>query len=1285
MALTALRRFRGQREQRAYCRTIANTLGKQFVFRQLPALKEMVLDCVGPDGFVQALDVRALTQPRITLAGDLGSGRQLALRQWALHWATDSSAPMPAIIALQLIDDGETAPEALLERALAATAPAVRHAPKPFARTSGNGSAATAPWGLLIEGLEELPSVRQDVWRTTLQSAPHTAPQSRLVIAVPANEPEWPDFTALCITSPSPERLNEWIGQLAAEPHRAALHSALAPGGSLSVVGERLVEVALLAWVIERTEMPHTRAELFAQAAVSLLRMHPVAGVSMEELQLLAAYNEPPSVVLPEAVQQDASGQFVFMHPLARMYLAAHQLLAEQRFDLVHLLHGTDRREVVRFAAGIANDPTALFTALWSAGPSADDVLTLGRCLRERTTGPHWMLRIVGALALLTRGGRTPQREEAMSLLRAIAPQLDQALLSAAQGDSALQQAVPRVLAVLPPELAAERAARFAFHPQADDALAWQVADLLTEQSISADALPTPPATVEAFARWTYVVALHSTQSRERLTGAMNELVSVLRRSTAGDARLVRVAGALIDDVQLPEHARAAGLKLLEHNRTPDTLLVAERASHDPSEVVRRAAQASLVQHDPEYVRAVLGKTALDPLATPDVRLSAIQQLGLYSTAEARGLLERCAFDDTLPLYARLVTVAVLGRAASGGVYLQAILHTPDAHPAVRAAAAHAIGALNYQAAQPGMLGLLTSALTPPELAEALCESLGALGNASAVVPLLRVLERAGADLALTLAAVRALGELRAREATPLLSRLLGTEAYQRLLSASGQLDSQQNAEELVQAQALPPRMHDRLITALNGSCVPAERPTTLEEFLQHEADLVRAAAAQTLAQIGGEQVVAALLAALVDNATAGATNQVIAALAQLDTSDTAMLLGSLLNDPEVTPMTRWLVVQQLRNHPDGVDVMLRALAQHDIDTFTRGELAEALGQRGAVAALPLLRQLAEDPRADEHLRAQAMFALGLIDDPSTEVSLIQIVRTSAENDTLRGLAAEQLPSGLSTEARQFLRDLLRRDHPPEPLLNGALRTLAQVRDREALPLLLRYCQDERPAVAQTAILGFIKYGDTRVAPTLVRVSQNTHADAATRLQAIGTLLKIGGESYLPLLWVLLERGPLPLRLQALEHLLDAQHSTMELLGMLADTTWPLPLRLRLLEHCGGQAETQPVLLRIVEDAQDDVQLRCQAARALGRSRYEAAIAPLAEVAQHPDTPLPLGVQCVLALGAFGGIEAGLALSHFTDDPHAPHVLRTVALRQCSVHAIDPSEEFARQLTYAVG
>jgi HEAT repeat protein len=1255
--MNVIQRLRNHQDARTSRRRATGTLGQPLLLRLLPALRDVPLPLVDPSGTPTTLGATLQRTAFVTLSGQLGSGRGLALWQQAQRWGEAESGPLPAPLALPLIDDDITPPEGLIALHLERSRSSISRIP------FSDPASDLSPWGVLVEGWEELPPPRREVWRSLLQQAPQRWPDQPLVVALPADEPAWPGFTALRLQPPDTATVARWLDLLAPSARREALLAALAPSGPLGLVSERPFELALLLWVAGSGRMPAQRAQLYEQALRDLLAAHPEARLTLAQLQALAAYGEPPGGALPGLIDPTPGGEPRLVSPLIRAFLAARQLGEERRYDLLDLLPPQQRAEVARFAA--ANDPGPIYGALWRGGrPDADSLLALGQCLRERRpSNAAWTLRIIGALGVLTRD---PLRSgEARALLDSLRPALDDALeLLLAHGDHATQQALPRLLELLPNDLLARAAARCAYHPAITPQAGWALADLLL-RSGQAEQIPAlTPDQPRALARWTYVQIMAGPQSRLALAGSDGRALAALVASDAGELRLLHAASSLADDHELPSAVRIAGLELLRRNSQPTALTVIDRACHDEDSLLRQAALGILAARDPDRAGHTLSRIALDRSSPAEARIAAVERLA--ALADESGLLQlaRMAGDAGMPLYGRLLCISALGQMPAAGEHLQGLLRDTGQRTEIRGAAARALGQLRYTPALPIMLSLLNGAATPPALAEGVAAGLGMFDNAAAMPQLLGLLEQSASEFELTLATIAALGELGGFEAVEPLSSLLGDGALARLLSTIPDLDPQRlgAAPEL---GGLPNGLTLQLEQMRLRAETNADVPTTLGEFLSRSADSIRAAAAQALSRIGGNNARAALLAVLLDGGSGGATDAIISALAEEDSLGGTEALGYLLTTAEADPMVRWRAVQRLQQHPNGDAVLLRAFKENSLDPFTRGALAEALGQRHVIDALPLLRHLADDPATENHLRAQVILALGLLDDPATESTLLSLLNNAEADPELRGLAAENLPSGLSDESRRLLRDLLRRERPPAPLVAGALRALARARDREAIPLLLRYSQDDPPSVAQAALIALRELGDDSVAPVLVRVAQNTSAEQATRLQAVGTLLKIGGEAYQPLLRIYLDYGTLPMRLQALEHLLDANPLLSELLAGLHNRSWPTTMRLRLLQHCARLPEALPALRTLLDTPDEERSLRWAAAHALTQTRDRGILPICARLALDPAADPTLRLRCVDALGqlAAPGDGSGAVLSQLTDNPEHPPVVRAAALR----------------------
>jgi hypothetical protein len=151
-----------------------------------------------------------------------------------------------------------------------------------------------------------------------------------------------------------------------------------------------------------------------------------------------------------------------------------------------------------------------------------------------------------------------------------------------------------------------------------------------------------------------------------------------------------------------------------------------------------------------------------------------------------------------------------------------------------------------------------------------------------------------------------------------------------------------------------------------------------------------------------------------------------------------------------------------------------------------------------------------------------------------------------------------------------------------------------------------------------------------------------------------------------------LERSSLSLRLQALEHLIDADTPVTELIDMLSNREQPLPMRLRLIKRYAGEPTIVTPLLKILQDEDDDLQLRSLAADTLGGHKNAHVIPALITVGADPHAPLALRLRCITALHTLGGTEAYIAISKMTDAADQLPVIRmwaTLALHNVTVPA----------------
>jgi len=221
-------------------------------------------------------------------------------------------------------------------------------------------------------------------------------------------------------------------------------------------------------------------------------------------------------------------------------------------------------------------------------------------------------------------------------------------------------------------------------------------------------------------------------------------------RTTAGFGLLALLAAvaACGGGVDSPSpQARAAAVRALGSetgDRPAPALLVAQR---DPSALVRRAAAEALAQRRGPHAAEALGAMLTD--SDPDVATAAAQGLARLGDLDA----SRAALVEG---YAR---ASPAGRAAIAEGLAQLGVSLRDAVEAE----AKWLWSRNLAALEGG----------PPEARAGAAEELGASGRSEAVARLRQVLQRAGEDRRVVVAALRALGEAGDLAVRPLLENAL--------------------------------------------------------------------------------------------------------------------------------------------------------------------------------------------------------------------------------------------------------------------------------------------------------------------------------------------------------------------------------------------------------------------------------------------------------------------------------------------------------------------------------
>lgn len=929
------------------------------------------------------------------------------------------------------------------------------------------------------------------------------------------------------------------------------------------------------------------------------------------------------------------------------------------RWEMLDDLPARDRDAVAVRLAVQVDDPLPLFRWLWRrATIDPDHLLTLARCLRAVNDGGMlWPVRVGTALAEGCAGdiATGPVLQALLDCL----PALDAALDRIAQRKRSPVRVLRRLFYALPLDVATPRLSRLAFDEATSAPLAWTAADWLVERLSATDPLDDPPATPASRLRWIYVESLRGGAGLQTL--AVSEVCTSLAAFTdsAGAVRCERLGCALLTNTALAPAIRLAALDLVVQRESPPWTQIAAVCT-DEDEAVRRGALARIGACSGREAIATLVRLALNVGAPGDVRFEAVMRLSVEARWDVAPVLQRCAIDGSLPLAAQLRAAAALARRSVNLPRVLAIIRDPQVRAEVRAAAARAAA---FPAMAPHFFRLMLDSATPPPVLIGMCQALATPACRTAAqrgrLILIRLLNTARADVSLMLTIIRTLGAIGGDEAVSALAPLAGRSAIERLQSVVPPDALDLPVGVCLEQALIPPPMIVRLRCALAGAPTIAEQPTTLAQFLANEANLVRCAAIEALTVCGSHRAREAILIALRHPAAPAVAAALAAAL---DTSGSSHDLLKVFADAGIDPTIRWHIVDRLAQHADGPALLRDAWTQRDIDAYGRELIIDTLARYDAGASASFLVRLASDADLSPVLRERALAALEGVTDAAFEEALVQLIGDGHLDPELRGKAAASLPVSLTPATRAMLRDLVRTDPPSTPLLIGVLRALGRCRDAAALPIFLRYILDEHTEVAQGAIEALAACGDSSITPALVRVALSPQAGAATKLNAIEALVRLGDQDAVRLLRPYLSHRSIILQMRAFRLLAETAQISGEAERLARDRLCPAPLRLAALNHLSAGSSSESLLAALVGDPGEDPTIRAAAASRLDAHEH---VSTLVRVALDATAPMIVRSGCIASLGVCNATDAWLALSTLASRADEP------AMRELALHKLD--------------
>lgn len=214
-------------------------------------------------------------------------------------------------------------------------------------------------------------------------------------------------------------------------------------------------------------------------------------------------------------------------------------------------------------------------------------------------------------------------------------------------------------------------------------------------------------------------------------------------------------------------------------------------------------------------------------------------------------------------------------------------------------------------------------------------------------------------------------------------------------------------------------------------------------------------------------------------------------------------LLKKQLRDPDEFQRLAAIHALFRLDLPEADAPLIEAL--NDSDSGVREAAALALGERGAILALPALRGRLNDPHP--LVWAAAMDALVLLDDrDSVPQALAGLNAEAAEK---RAASAGAIGAFQVAEALPTCRKLI--SDPDPDVRIAAAQALGDLKDGEAVPLLQQALKDETSAVCSTAAWALGEIGDPSAIPDLLKALDNLGSEV--RIQAATALALLKAEA----------------------------------------------------------------------------------------------------------------------------------------------------------------------------
>jgi HEAT repeat protein len=428
----------------------------------------------------------------------------------------------------------------------------------------------------------------------------------------------------------------------------------------------------------------------------------------------------------------------------------------------------------------------------------------------------------------------------------------------------------------------------------------------------------------------------------------------------------------------------------------------------------------------------------------------------------------------------------------------------------VREAAAVALGVLKAREA----VGSLTQCLThdkSTEVRRAAGMALGALGDPSAVVPLVNVERAVPAARGWVTDALAQLGA----PAVPALIRLLSQKGKRpsiTVIAALGRIGDPRAVGPLIHALGEAKNAERAAIAESLGMLNQASACETLLRLLVDDDPIVTQRAAAALARVASPACAEALVPHL-KAANAAVRGDVATAIARTGVKRAACFVAPLVGDEDAAVRRKAVVALGVLGGAAELAFLERAL--RDSSAEVRERAAESLGKLGAAQSMPHLCVLLEDNY--QTVRRAAAAALGRIGDAAavpalaralefetfTEVKLAIVIALGEINDpsalkpleqalqaeaSVRCRAAISIAHIGSEAAVPMLLPLL--DDPVAEVRHHAVNGLGRILRRAAIRHIEHLCSDTNTLVLRSVARLLEEYGDSRAREVAQRAKQ---------------------------------------------------------------------------------------------------------------------------------------------------------------------------------------------------